>query len=373
MGDAPYIEGAWMTKYNGKYYLQYAAPGTQYNVYADGVYVSDEPLQNFKLARNNPYSYKPGGFMNGAGHGSTILDKQGAYWHMSTMSISKNDDMERRVGLWKAGFDADGELYCDQRYGDWPVALSAPAFSKPEYMLLSYGKAVTVSSGTGAEYVTDENARTWCKAGSVKPGEWVEVDLGKDFDVHAIQINFADEGLKFDIPEGGVVTYDERFIDINTQRTRWKLESMADNGGYTVLVDKSNADSDLSHDFLLFNEGVSIRKLRLTLIELPYSQTPCISGIRVFGYGQGQPPKATENVSAKKTDDLNMDVAWEAPEATGANIHWGFAPDKLYHSYMVFGKNSQRIGALIKDEPVFIRVDTFNESGITEGMTQEVC
>src|SRR5919202_3392572 len=29
----PFTEGAWMTKYNGKYYLQYGAPGTEYNVY----------------------------------------------------------------------------------------------------------------------------------------------------------------------------------------------------------------------------------------------------------------------------------------------------------------------------------------------------
>lgn len=35
-----YIEGPWLTKHNGKYYMQYGAPGTEFNVYADGVYVS---------------------------------------------------------------------------------------------------------------------------------------------------------------------------------------------------------------------------------------------------------------------------------------------------------------------------------------------
>jgi hypothetical protein len=288
------------------------------------------------------------------------------------MSISKNDDMERRVGLWKAGFDTDGELYCDQRYGDWPVALYASTFAKPDFMLLSYGKAVNVSSGTGAEHVTDENVRTWWKAGSNKPGEWVELDLGKNYDVRAIQINFADEGIKTEMPEGGVITYDERFIDTHIQKTRWKLEYAPENGNYSVLVDKTGAESDLSHDFLLFEEGINVSKLRLTITELPHFQTPCISGIRVFGYGKSQPPKVAENVSVDRADDLNMDITWEAPDATGVNILWGFTPDKLYHSYMVFGKNSQRIGALIKGEPVFIRVDSFNESGITEGATLEV-
>lgn len=60
LSDKPYIEGAWMDKYQGKYYLQYAFAGTQYNIYGDGVMVGESPLGPFKLAENNPYSYKPG-------------------------------------------------------------------------------------------------------------------------------------------------------------------------------------------------------------------------------------------------------------------------------------------------------------------------
>ena len=86
--NRPYIEGAWMTKYNGKYYLQYACPGTQFNSYGDGYYVSDSPLGPFKLGANAPYSYNPGGFMTGAGHGSTMKDLKGNWWHTATMRIS---------------------------------------------------------------------------------------------------------------------------------------------------------------------------------------------------------------------------------------------------------------------------------------------
>src|ERR1041385_2343290 len=49
----PFIEGAWMTKHAGKYYLQYAGPGTEYNVYANGTYVGDAPMGPFKYAANN--------------------------------------------------------------------------------------------------------------------------------------------------------------------------------------------------------------------------------------------------------------------------------------------------------------------------------
>ena len=39
----PFTEGAWMTKHQGNYFLQYGAPGTEYNVYANGTYVGNDP------------------------------------------------------------------------------------------------------------------------------------------------------------------------------------------------------------------------------------------------------------------------------------------------------------------------------------------
>ena len=60
----PFIEGAWMTKHNGKYYFQYGAPGTEMSGYADGVVVSDGPLFEGREVRpqSDPLSFKPGGF-----------------------------------------------------------------------------------------------------------------------------------------------------------------------------------------------------------------------------------------------------------------------------------------------------------------------
>lgn len=53
-----YMEGASMTKHNGKYYLQYAAPGTQFNVYADGVYIGDSPLVPFSYMKKLLFYYR---------------------------------------------------------------------------------------------------------------------------------------------------------------------------------------------------------------------------------------------------------------------------------------------------------------------------
>lgn len=378
-GTNPYVEGAWVTKHQGNYYLQYATPGTEYNVYADGVYVSDSPLGPFYPAKNNPYSYKPGGFITGAGHGSTLEDKEGRFWHTSTMRISKNHNFERRVGLWKAGFDAEGELFCDQRYGDWPIRLEAEPWEQPDWMLLSYKKQVKASSGTGAGYITDEDVRTWWKADSANQDEWIELDLGGAMDVRAVQINFADD---FNMtPDSGLDFYFDkqkyRAIDSSKKVTRWLLEGSIDGQEYFVLEDNTKADSDFSHDFLVWEDGKQIRYIRLSAIQLPYQQPPCISGIRLFGKGSGALPEQAKNVKTEligenPMDAIDMKVSWEQSDAIGHNILWGYAPDKLYHSYLVYEKTEQKISALIKGQPVYIRVDAFNENGITEGTTQKI-
>ena len=372
--NMPYIEGAWVDKHCGKYYLQYACPGTQFNTYSDGVYVSDSPLGPFTLAKNNPFSYKPGGFLPGAGHGSTMQDEQGNWWHIATMRISMNHMFERRVGLWPAGFDQDGELYCNQRYGDWPMSVSGyrqDAWRNPEWMLLSAKKAVKASSflpGHEPEKAAEENVQTWWRAASNSREEWLCLDLGKVFEVHGVQVNFADDVI--DIPVPGEMVGDmtgSRYIDGAEMVTQWKLEGSEDGKNWFLIADKSDAKTDLSHDFLLSEEGWRARFFRLSDMAVPYAQNPCVSGLRVFGIGEGEAPKAPE-FTAVRTGDLDMEVAiTEVPEALGYNILFGSSPEKLYHSYMLFEPGTKRIGALVSGRQYFVRVDSFNENGITEG------
>lgn len=94
---------------------------------------------------------------------------------------------------------------------------------------------------------------------------------------------------------------------------------------------------------------------------------PAVSGIRVFGNGNENLPKEVENVVIKLEGNLDMDVSWNEEDAVGVNILWGHAPDILYHSCIVYGKNTKRIAALVKGQSVYARIDTFNENGITEG------
>ena len=368
--DKPYIEGAWMDKHEGRYYLQFAAPGTQYNTYSDGVYVGESPLGPFRLAENNPYSYKPGGFLPGAGHGSTMRDREGRFWHTATMRISKNHDFERRVGLWPAGFDEDGELFCNQRYGDWPMALEGEPWRDPAWMLLSVGKAATASSfvpGHEPDKATEENVQSWWQAASNDREEWLRVDLGKRFDVHVVQINFADD--RIDVPCPGEIRpgSQARYIDEAEHTTQWKLEGSLDGESWFVVEDKSEAGTDLSHDLIVREEGFGARYLRLSDMAVPFEQAPCVSGLRVFGLGDGEKPAEPVFTAARMGDlDMIVQIA-EQSDALGYNILFGSSPDKLYHNYMVFEAGSRRVGALIKDRETYVRVDAFNENGITAG------
>lgn len=386
----PFIEGAWMDKYQGKYYLQYACPGAEYNVYADGVYIGETPLGPFTLAENNPYSYHPGGFMPGAGHGSTMWDMQGNLWHTSTMRISVNHQFERRVGIWRAGFDADGELFCNQRYGDWPIKVSKGKenpWQEPEWYLLSYGKPVQASSfseGRESGYAVDEDATTWWRAATEKCGEWLSVDLEQVQDVRAVQINFADDGIDIPVPgEMKGTDTQPRYIEEKDYVTRWKLEGSMDGTDYFVIEDKSQADTDLPHDFIVREEGIRVRFIKLTIYEIPYRQKPCISGLRVFGIGIGEKPGVPEFTASRSEDELDLYVKIQGTNAVGYNILWGHREDKLYHSYEVYRRAEdirenasetleKRIGALVRGQTCYVRVDAFNENGITKGMVKKL-
>lgn len=375
--DLPYIEGPWMTKYDGRYYLQYGCPGTEFNIYGDGVCEADSPLGPFRPANNNPYSYHPGGFFPGAGHGSTMRDLQGAWWHTSTMRISVCHLFERRVGLWPAGFDADRELFCNQRYGDWPLAiedLRKDPWADPRWMLLSFRKSVTASSfrpGCEPALAAEENVQTWWRAAEGDPEPWICLDLGKPEDVHAVQINFADDPeARIPCPGEMVTTPDmPRFIDMDIRSTRWLLETSEDGEYWNVLEDKRTAGTDLPHDLVVREDGIRARYVRLTVTQVPYGVSPCISGLRVFGLGNGPLPAPAE-YTAERLNDLNFSVSLSASaDRTGCCILWGHASDKLYHSFLVMGIGTmeQTIGALVKGQKYWIRVDTFNENGITRG------
>ena len=317
----PFIEGAWMTKHNGKYYLQYAAPGTQFNVYGDGVYVGKSPLGPFQYAAHNPFCYKPGGFATGAGHGSTVCGPGGIYWHFGTIHLSINYKFERRLCMFPTFFDEDGVMYSDTYFGDYPhyspdqVSRQTTSGGFRGWMLLSYGKPVKASSQLESypvENVTDENLKTFWVAGKNDDKQWVEIDLEEVSDVYALQLNF------FDYEETGF------WGRMPNLRQRYLVEASVDGARWRVLVDYRNSFRDAPHNYIELDQPIEARYIRYRHHYVP-GKNLAMGDIRVFGLGRGKKPATVKGFTVvREADERNARISWKAVKgAQGYNVLWG--------------------------------------------------
>ena len=355
-----YIEGPSMVKHDGKYYLQYAAPGTEFNVYGDGVYIGETPLGPYTYAPNNPFSYKPGGFINGAGHGSTVRGPANQYWHFTTMVVAVNIGWERRIGMFPTYFDDDGLMHSNTAYGDYPhyaphVPTKGGEFTG--WMLLSYRKPVQASSQLAdypAANITDEHIKTYWVAEHNDDRQWLEIDLENPGMVYAIQLNYNDyKSNLFGKPEG--------------LYHRYLIEGSLDGDNWQVLVDRRSNYKDVPNDYVELGTPERVRYIRYRHIHAP---TPhlSISGLRVFGIGDGNTPKAVAGLAVVRGSDRREALLkWANQDNTqGYNVRWGIAPDKLYNSWLVYDQCELELRGLNVDQDYFFTVEAFNENGISE-------
>lgn len=365
----PFIEGAWVTKHNGKYYMQYGAPATEFSGYADGVYVSKNPLEGYEYQKHNPFSYKPGGFARGAGHGSTFQDKHGNYWHVSTIFISVKNNFERRLGIWPAGFDKDDVLYSNTAYGDYPTLLPEYAQGKdftkglfPGWMLLNYHKPVQVSSTLGSyqsNLAVDEDIKTYWSAKTGNAGEYFQTDLGEVSTLHAIQINYADQDAEFKGKTLG-------------KMHQYKIYSSNDGKNWKTLIDKSKNTTDVPHDYIELEKPAKARYLKMENLKMPTGKF-ALSGFRVFGKGAGEKPGKVEGFVPLRADPKkhgerrSIWMKWKQnQDADGYVIYFGKSPDKLYGSIMVYGKNEYFFTGADRVDEYYFQIEAFNNNGISE-------
>lgn len=358
----PFTEGAWVTKHNGKYYLQYGAPGTEFSGYADGVVVSDHPLGPFKPQLHNPFSYKPGGFARGAGHGATFQDNYKNWWHVSTTVISVKNNFERRISFWPTAFDKDGVLYTNTAFGDYPHYMpSGPVdhtkSSFTGWMLLNYNKPVQVSSTLGsyaANFAVDENIKTYWSARSGAKGEWLQSDLGEVSTVHAIQINYADQDADvLGKPKG---LYHQYIISHSVDGKSWK-----------VLVDKSRNNTEVPHDYVHLPQPVKTRFIRIENVHMAAGKF-ALSGLRVFGKGAGAVPPMVRDFIVLRTekDKRSAWIKWAPSDhAYAYNIYTGVAPDNLYTCIMVHASNEYYFKGMDKELPYYFQIEAINENGVS--------
>jgi hypothetical protein len=229
-------------------------------------------------------------------------------------------------------------MYVDTRFGDFPHWLPTRARRTRDetftgWMLLSYRKPVTASSARDsfpARAITDENPRTFWVAGRNRPGEWLIVDLGRVFDVKAIQVNYADY-------ESGLYGTDSSVY------TQFRLRVSTDGHSWRSVADLTQERRDRPNGYVELSEPMKARYVRYEHVHVGAANL-AISDIRVFGNGSGPPPATPQGLTAQRDhDERNAIIAWEpVADVVGYNVRWGISPTKLLRDLPALHRRRRR-------------------------------
>ena len=179
------------------------------------------------------------------------------------------------------------------------------------------------------------------------------MDLGGSRVVRALQLNF----------------YDRKTVQHNRANDiyyQYRVLASDDGERWTLVVDKSDNDRDVPHDYIELREALNTRYLRIENLHMPSGGYFCLSDIRVFGTAQGNPPDAVKNFSVKrdKNDRRNAMITWNHVKgAYGYNIYFGTAPDKLYHCITVNGETQYDMRGLDLGTDYFFTIEALAETG----------
>ena len=259
-------------------------------------------------------------------------------------------------------------MYTNCAYGDYPTYLpdspnqdhSSGRFA--HWMLLNYAKPVQASSTLGGfapNLAVDESIKTYWSAATGNPGEWFQSDLGRMSEVHAIQVNFADQDATVMGKVPGLYH-------------QYRLFASENGRNWHVITDKSKNTTDVPHDYVEFAHPVKARYIKIENVHMPTGKF-ALSGLRVFGMAPGARPNPVKHLAVLRADSesgadrRNAWLRWQgSDDATGYVIYSGIAPDKLYTSVMVYGANEYYFNAMTKDQPYYFQIEAFNEAGISE-------
>ena len=216
---------------------------------------------------------------------------------------------------------------------------------------------MTVSSTLGtftSNNAVDESIKTYWSALTANKGEWIQSDLGNVSTINAVQINYADQDVEFLGKSAGVFH-------------QYKLSYSVDGKKWLTLADKSNNKTDVPHDYIELEKPVQARFIKLENIHMPTGKF-AISGLRVFGNGNGAKPDAVKNLIVLRTakDKRSAYIKWRPVDnAFAYNLYYGIAPDKLYTSIMVHDLNEYWLKTMDKDRTYYFTIEAINENGVS--------
>ena len=94
-----------------------------------------------------------------------------------------------------------------------------------------------------------------------------------------------------------------------------------------------------------------------------------LAGFRIFGKGNGKAPEMVSRFDVRRNavNQKTARVKWKRVEgATGYNVRFGYAPDRLYNVYTVYDNNNVDVNVLNTNLDYYFSIEAFNENGISE-------
>ena len=277
-----FVEGPWMLKHKGIYYLTYTGPGTSFQTYAMGVYTSMAPLGPFEYAERNPFLLKTSGLVRGSGHGCIVQGPRDTLWTFYTMTVCYHHIFERRIGFDPVGVDDDGNLYASATETPQlaPGIADQPELCNDAGLLpVSVSKFASASSqapGRAPLYATDNYMCSWWQAADDDENPWLEVDLRSEFTISSLRLMWAEPNLDYN---NGVVPGPYRY----------QVETRHGEDPWQVTVDRSDNDEDMLIEYITF-PSCKATHARLIVSDWPTGMQVAVVDFSLFGSGSYPPP-----------------------------------------------------------------------------------
>jgi xylan 1,4-beta-xylosidase len=298
--DVAWIEGPWLFKRNGMYYLQYSASGTQWKTYAEGYYTAASPMGPFAYASNNPLLRRTDGLVTGPAHGSVVEGPDGNLWQFYTIVLS-NPPGGRRIGMDRVTFDKDGRMAVKVTdTPQWaPGAVGDPAQGNSGSIPLSINKIRAMNAlsrfssqqpGRDAAYAVDNSSGTWWEPAPTDTLPTLTIELSPATRFDAVQL-FTIDGLRL-MFNGGRWGFGRRSPAPSVPDVyQYKIEVSTDGATYAAALDQTA--NTISRN-TLFEEiaPVKCRFVRLTVTNWPKTAPLGILEFTVFGKPAGVLPAA---------------------------------------------------------------------------------
>lgn len=271
-----WMEGSWLLKRNGTYYLTYSAAGTQHRTYAMGCCVAKSPLGPYTPQQRNPILRTTDGLVTGTAHGCIVAGPDDELWAFYTVRACVVHMFERRIGMDRASIDEHGELMVHGATslpqwlpGQVPAGARAPS---PGWLPLN-SEVRTIGSSNApnlnGRLATDNDLRTWWQPAEDDPRPTLTSHFMAPASVRAIRVIWRDVGL--DTPRG-----------VLPGPFRYLVETETAPGQWSPVVDRRSSREDLLIDYRECPPTTGTAA-RLTVFGWPKGILPAVAEFTVFG------------------------------------------------------------------------------------------